>query len=175
MADETSLTQDFLSKLQVSFDADPKNALLQNYSVKNGIKEACLSAVECNKKVHLYNCTLSSKSSPVTNQQGSGRCWIFAMLNVARLPIIKKYGLEGFEFSQTYLHFWDKVERANYLLETFIKTKGEPLEGLKALKHTIDYTLCTPCVHDPLCMQTRVLKDAYQSHAQLIRLMIVYM
>lgn len=39
----------------------------------------------------------------------SGRCWIFSCLNVMRLPFMKKFNLEEFEFSQSYLFFWDKV------------------------------------------------------------------
>lgn len=37
---------------------------------------------------------------PVTNQENSGRCWLFACLNVMRLPFMKKYGIDDFEFSQ---------------------------------------------------------------------------
>lgn len=39
----------------------------------------------------------------------SGRCWIFSCLNAMRLPFMKKYNIEEFEFSQSYLFFWDKV------------------------------------------------------------------
>ena len=46
----------------------------------------------------------------MTNQKQSGRCWIFACLNQMRVPFMKKYNLEEFEFSQTYLFFWDKVK-----------------------------------------------------------------
>ena len=38
-----------------------------------------------------------------------GRCWIFSCLNVMRLPFMKKFNIEEFEFSQSYLFFWDKV------------------------------------------------------------------
>ena len=48
-----------------------------------------------------------------TSQGGSGRCWMFAMLNTLRLPIIKELDLPSdFELSQSYLFFWDKIERA---------------------------------------------------------------
>lgn len=39
----------------------------------------------------------------------SGRCWIFSSLNVMRIPFMKKLNIEEFEFSQSYLFFWDKV------------------------------------------------------------------
>jgi bleomycin hydrolase len=47
---------------------------------------------------------------PMTNQKSSGRCWIFALLNAMRIPFVKQYNLEEFEFSQAHLFFWDKVK-----------------------------------------------------------------
>lgn len=58
---------------------------------------------------------------PVTNQKSSGRCWLFAALNVARQPFVKHYNLEDFEFSQAHLFYWDKIERANYFLQNISK------------------------------------------------------
>ena len=42
---------------------------------------------------------------------------------------MKKFEISEFEFSQSYLFFWDKVERTNYMIETYIETRKEPLEG----------------------------------------------
>lgn len=53
-----------------------------------------------------------------TDQKSSGRCWIFAALNVMRHPLIKKHGLDpGFQLSQSYLSRWDKLEKCNTALE----------------------------------------------------------
>lgn len=49
------------------------------------------------------------EGKPITNQKGTGRCWIFACLNAIRIPFMRKYNIEDFEFSQAYLFFWDKV------------------------------------------------------------------
>lgn len=46
---------------------------------------------------------------PVTDQKSSGRCWIFALLNCMRLPMVKQFKVSELEFSQNYLFFWDKV------------------------------------------------------------------
>nr|XP_032527012.1 bleomycin hydrolase isoform X2 [Danaus plexippus plexippus] len=44
---------------------------------------------------------------------------------------MKKYGIEEFEFSQSYLFFWDKIERSHYWLNNIVKTakQGEKLDG----------------------------------------------
>lgn len=60
-----------------------------------------------------------------TNQESSGRCWLFAGLNMLRVPFIKAYDLPlDFEFSQNYLFFWDKYERAKYFLQTYRNVKA---------------------------------------------------
>lgn len=51
------------------------------------------------------------------DQHATGRCWLFATLNWLRYHFTKAYRLETFAFSTAYLHFYDKLERANYWLE----------------------------------------------------------
>ena len=46
---------------------------------------------------------------PITDQKSSGRCWIYATLNMLRIHFCRQHNLEEFEFSETYLYFWDKV------------------------------------------------------------------
>jgi bleomycin hydrolase len=58
----------------------------------------------------------------VTNQKKSGRCWLFAGLNLLRTGAAGKLGVKDFEFSQNYVLFWDKFERANFFLEAIIDT-----------------------------------------------------
>lgn len=76
-----------------------------------------------------FNVKIPFEGSPVTNQGSSGRCWLFASTNVFRIAIQKKYDIENFELSQAYLFFWDKVEKANYYLETHIQNHSEPIDG----------------------------------------------
>jgi bleomycin hydrolase len=42
---------------------------------------------------------------------------------------MKRYNLESFELSQSYLYFWDKLEKSNWFLEQIIDTAGEDLGG----------------------------------------------
>jgi aminopeptidase C len=54
-----------------------------------------------------------------TDQKSSGRCWIFSTLNMLRIPMLATYG-KDFAYSQNYLSFWDKYERANAYFERII-------------------------------------------------------
>lgn len=57
-----------------------------------------------------------------TDQARSGRCWIFSALNRMRIPHVKTYGAD-FNFSANFVAFWDKFERANYILSKMIEYK----------------------------------------------------
>jgi bleomycin hydrolase len=68
------------------------------------------------------------KTSDITNQKSSGRCWMFAGFNVLRPQVIKKYNLKKFEFSENYLLFWDKMEKINKFLQLMIDLADRPLD-----------------------------------------------
>lgn len=76
-------------------------------------------------------------SFKITNQQRSGRCWMFAALNVLRTQLGKKVSLQEFEFSQSFLYFYDKIEKANFFLEKIIETYQEALHS-QALEYFLD-------------------------------------
>lgn len=57
----------------------------------------------------------------VCNQKQSGRCWIFAGLNILREIIGKKLNVEQFELSQNYVAFFDKLEKINFTLSSVME------------------------------------------------------
>jgi bleomycin hydrolase len=63
----------------------------------------------------------------VTSQEHSGRCWLFAGTNLLRVNAMKKMRLQQFEFSQNWLLFWDKLEKANFFIEAIIETADRAL------------------------------------------------
>ena len=72
--------------------------------------------------------SLHLPENPATSQKGSGRCWMFAALNTFRSKAQKIMNLpDGFELSQNYTMFWDKLEKANYFLENILQTLDEPV------------------------------------------------
>lgn len=67
-------------------------------------------------------------SHGITDQQQSGRCWLFTGLNVLRAQMIAKYGLDEMEFSQNYCFFYDQLEKANLFLQGIIDTREKPMD-----------------------------------------------
>ncbi len=116
-----------VARFAVAFDAEPKNRLALNAVAKNGVSAVALSQTVVNRSVHTYSHLIETPEA--TNQKRTGRCWLFAGLNTLRLAAMEKMKLEAFELSQSYLMFWDKLEKANFFLESIIETREEPLDG----------------------------------------------
>ncbi|KAG8539758.1 hypothetical protein GDO81_020405, partial [Engystomops pustulosus] len=125
------LSLDKTAAFRKKLKAEPRFVLAQNVATCSDPLEVCLQRQTVQDSVHVFQHTIPAEGKPVTNQKNSGRCWIFSCLNVMRLPFIKKFNLEEFEFSQSYLFFWDKVERCNYFLNAFVETarQNEPIDG----------------------------------------------
>ncbi|XP_026686444.1 bleomycin hydrolase [Diaphorina citri] len=107
--EKAPLTSDLLDKFRSDFYECPKNVVAQNACSRLDVLEVCTSRERLQNVSHNFTHKVELDAKPVTNQKSSGRCWIFACLNVMRLPIMKQYNLEEFQFSQSYLFFWDKV------------------------------------------------------------------
>lgn len=85
----------------------------------------------------VFNNSVKTEGLPRTNQKSSGRCWLFAATNVLRLELMKKYNLKEFQFSQSYLFFYDKLEKANYFLEQFYENiQTEDIES-RLMQHLL--------------------------------------
>jgi bleomycin hydrolase len=111
-----------------TFAAEPRNRL-----ALNAVTAGKVQVVARNREavVRAAQRTFSHvvKTPDITNQKQSGRCWMFAGLNVLRVAAMKALKVEQFEFSESYLQFYDKLEKANWFLETMIATADEPTDG----------------------------------------------
>ncbi len=109
------------------FCSDQKNLLAMNAVTRTSITDVAMSRKAYVDAQHTFSHVVPLEGK-ATSQKSSGRCWIFAALNVMRLPLMKKNDLEEFEFSQNYMFFWDKFEKSNYFLESIIDTKDRPVD-----------------------------------------------
>ena len=71
------------------------------------------------------------RTKGITDQQKSGRCWLFTGLNVMRSRMITKYNLGAFEFSQSYCFFYDQLEKSNLFLQSAIDLAKLPMDDKK--------------------------------------------
>ena len=121
------ITFDDIARAQESFLGERANVVAKNAVTGQGIH--AVAKVPEQAALSTANFDLEVKQGDRTDQQRSGRCWMFASLNTFRIHTMRKYNLKSFEFSQAYPLFWDKLEKANWFLENIIETVGEPREG----------------------------------------------
>ena len=121
------ITKTWLKKQEKEFLADRANRVAMDAVTSTGVNDNAKRPEAFRTDLHEYSVFLPQKG--ITNQKHSGRCWMFAALNTMRFRIIKKLNLKDFELSQAYTMFFDKLEKANYFLESILKTLDEPTDG----------------------------------------------
>ena len=108
-----------LAKQFKAYKKDDKNVI-----IRHALSNTSLYTLANNQDNAIdmdFNFDINIKTLPAANQKASGRCWIFAATNVCREIIAKECNLDKFELSQSYLAFFDRLEKANYLLESVIE------------------------------------------------------
>ena len=108
-----------IKKLEKSYDANKQQKVLRRALNRNSLVNIANNMETCQNSTMKFSIDIPTMSA--TNQKASGRCWIFAGLNVLREEVAKKLNLESFELSQNYVAFFDKLEKANYYLESIIE------------------------------------------------------
>ncbi len=116
-----------LEKFSKNFAADKELNIAKRSVARNGIVN---SAIDPDAALALQNTfSIDVDAGDITNQKQSGRCWMFAGLNIIRMVAAKKLNLKSFELSQAYLQFYDKLEKANFTLEKALEVADEPVNS----------------------------------------------
>lgn len=121
---ELSLHQ--IANLRKDFESNSTYRIVQNAVCKVTVDDVALNRRVVANSDFTFSQVLDDWS--VTNQKKTGRCWMFAGLNLLRVGAMKKMNLKEFEFSQNYIFFWDKLERANYFLQRIIERAERPVD-----------------------------------------------
>lgn len=110
--------------------------------IQRSVITNCINKSSENPFLSATNTTVFSheiETGKVTNQKQSGRCWLFATLNIIRHHIAASWDMDDFELSQSYSFFWDKLEKANLFYERMIELADHPLDD-----RLVTYYLTTP-------------------------------
>ena len=101
------------------YQKDNKNTVMRHAMSKTPLSTVVRSQDEI-ENVN-FDFDINLKTLSVTNQKQSGRCWIFAATNVLREMIASNLNLGEFELSQSYIAFYDRLEKSNFLLEAVME------------------------------------------------------
>ena len=127
MGYEKAITLDEIARNHAAFAADRANVIAKNAVTSQGVRS--VAKVPEAAALNTTTFDIEVKQGARTDQQRSGRCWMFASLNTMRTRVMKKYGVKEFELSQAYPLYWDKLEKSNWFFENILDTIDEPIDG----------------------------------------------
>ena len=113
-----------LKEISTSYQPTATEKALQNIMLANPIKTLSVNQKNLDELDTYFSNSVESKG--ITNQESSGRCWLFTGMNVLRAKMIAEQKLSGFEFSQLYNFFFDQLEKSNLFLQGIIDTRKKP-------------------------------------------------
>ncbi len=132
-----SISLENVKEFRSSYQSNPISKIATKAVSKASVNDICYDTEHAKKMNHKFS--IDIPTLPATNQKSSGRCWIFAALNILREKIAKDLNLANFELSQSYISFYDHLEKANSFLEHVIETAEKPADD-----RYVNHILSTP-------------------------------
>ena len=123
---QQALTPEVLDKLEHSYGKTSADKAIRNALNSNPIKKLVGNAEQAAEPDAEFSVKVNS--SGITDQQSSGRCWLFTGMNVLRAQVMARTGMKNFQFSQVYNFFYDQLEKSNLFLQGIIDTRKKPMD-----------------------------------------------
>ena len=124
-AQSGGITPDMLREIQNVQPLSPADKAISNAIAANSIDALAKNRSNACALDTYFN--IETPRQSITDQQSSGRCWMFSGLNVLRSNFAQRDSVQ-LEFSQAYLFFWDQLEKANLMLQGVIDTGKKPID-----------------------------------------------
>lgn len=134
-----ALTPDMLKTLQGTVPMTPELRAVRDALAQNSVRSLAINPDVENSTDKLFSHEIKDPGS-IADQKDSGRCWLFAGLNMLRPGVIAKDKMKDFMLSQAYEQFYEKLEAANRSLELAISLRHEPVHSRRMdtfLEHVI--------------------------------------
>lgn len=124
-----------LTEIRASYSLDPSTKALKNAIQSNSnLKTLSLDGDVANSVDHTFKYK-ARLNKTISNQQSSGRCWMFTSMNVLRPQLVEKFNLKSFDFSHNYNYFWDMFEKSNLFLENIIQSADRSIDDREVVQH----------------------------------------
>ena len=126
-----------LQELSESYKPSQAEKALQNILLNNNVNTMAINQENKNDMDTHFSHSVNSKG--ISDQESSGRCWLFTGMNVMRAKMIAEHNLGAFEFSQVYSFFFDQLEKSNLFLQGVIDTRKKAFDD-----RTVDWLFRNP-------------------------------
>eukprot|EP01029_Cantina_marsupialis_P032155 TRINITY_DN957_c0_g7_i1.p1 TRINITY_DN957_c0_g7~~TRINITY_DN957_c0_g7_i1.p1 ORF type:complete len:463 (+),score=82.92 TRINITY_DN957_c0_g7_i1:1021-2409(+) len=123
-----------LNEIRSSFTKDASTQAIQNAITNTeSISGLALNREKIGSVDHYFKYRVDVKG--ITDQESSGRCWMFTSMNTIRPNVMKKFNLNAFDFSHNYNYFWDMFEKSNLFLENIIATADRDMDDREVVTY----------------------------------------
>ena len=118
------ISGELLARCKKAYDEDRQAHLMTAAAAQTPLAKIAMDPVKAAKVGDTFSIELKTRG--ITAQQQSGRCWLFASMNVMREVVAEKCEMDKFELSGNWLAFWDKFEKINFCLEAILDCADLP-------------------------------------------------
>lgn len=127
---EQDLTMEQIERFSQHYDLDKQNKKIEKQITKKGLEKACLKKEIIKENEPIF--TIELPDSKRQDQKDSYKCWIYAGTNMIKYNIANnlKMDLMEIQLSNSYIAFFDKLEKSNHIYETIITTQTIDFETL---------------------------------------------
>ena len=122
---EGGIDADMLARLKAAQSRTATDRALQNAAAGTNLNTLAANKLRQEGDAYFSN---RVNSRGITDQQSSGRCWLFTGLNVLRAKAQARHGLGEFTFSHNYIFFFDQLEKSNLFLQSVIDSASKPMD-----------------------------------------------
>lgn len=114
---EGGISTQMLDEIKKSQTNTPAERALKNAIAGNSIDALAKNYNAGDIDTHF---TIETPRQSITDQQSSGRCWMFSGFNVLRSNFAQRTDSLRVNLSHSYLFFWDQLEKSNLFLQGVI-------------------------------------------------------
>jgi len=123
------ITSEMLQEIRLSRKQTTAGQALFNALAANSIDN--LAKNHANQGALNTYFSVETKQQSITDQQSSGRCWMFSGFNVLRSAFADRTDSLTVELSQDFLFFYDQLEKANLFLQGIIDCAEKPVDDAR--------------------------------------------
>ena len=121
------ITEDMLRRIREAQETTTADRALFNAVAANSIDDLARNHSN-GADINTYF-SHETPSQSITDQQSSGRCWMFSGLNVLRADYAKMSDSLTIDLSHDYLFFYDQLEKANLFLQGVIDCADQSMDS----------------------------------------------
>ena len=120
------ITRQMLTEIEKSQKPTPADRAIANAIAANAIDNLAKNHANAGELDKHFS--IETPKQSISDQQSSGRCWMFSGFNVLRSDFARRTDSLTVEFSQAYLFFYDQLEKANLFLQGVIDNAKKPID-----------------------------------------------